>query len=56
MWKNVILLVAKKVEFIYHRIYVPSTVDAELQGRGGSRIFRMLVKNFVAEHWGRGYF
>jgi hypothetical protein len=24
--------------------------------RGGSRIFRTLVKNFVAEHWGRGYF
>jgi hypothetical protein len=32
MWKNVILLVAKKVEFIYRIIYVPSTVDAELQG------------------------
>jgi hypothetical protein len=24
--------------------------------RGGSRIFRTLVKNFVAEHWRRGYF
>ena len=32
MWKNVILLVAKKVEFFYRRIYVPSTVDADLQG------------------------
>ena len=36
--------------------YVTRMYSCVTRIRGGSRIFRTLVKNFVAENWGRGYF